>query len=431
MDFSYLKTAFPFLAGLGAIGLAWNQIKGALSRIFSFIINTIKLKDFAAGAVSTFIWQNCKGIDTGTYNYHANAWLTKYHPNSILIGSKRLSDKYQLFFYGWVPLLAKYHDNEERFVTVLFVRKTLDFDKLFLQAIENWNYLVSNNKNRFRVETFTGRDRNLSLQINKSDNAAPVSVGGGGNVLSLDTLHWLTGRMLKYTYDDLGKDYQSFLKSYVLDENLESVYNEVEAWIRLKDWYQSKGLIWRRGYLLYGKAGTGKTSCVRVIGTKFNLPIFRFDLSSMTNNDLIESWNKIVAESPCIALLEDIDAVFNKRENVSKLKNGLSFDCLLNVISGAMPVEGVLLFVTTNKIETLDSALANIEDVGASRPGRIDRIVEVVNLSLVKKRELAEKILEEFPENIEEVMDGAVNLSNAQFTERCSQVALKKLWKNK
>jgi hypothetical protein len=432
MDLSYIKSSFPVFAIFGAVGLAWTQIKGTFSRFFSFIINTIELKDFAAGAISTFLWQNCKAIDTGTYKYHANTYLTKLYTNSVLIGSKRLGNRYQVFFYGKIPILAKYNDWEERTVTVCFMRGTINFDKLFLQAIEKWNFLVLNNKNRFRVETLVGKGPQnvMAVQLNQSSGASSTSAPpvSNSNSLTFDTLHWLTGKIFKYTIDDLGKDYQSFLKSYVLDDSLKEINDEIASWINLQSWYQEKGLIWRRGYLFYGGPGVGKTTYVRVIGTKYNLPIFRFDLSSMTNNDFIESWNRIALETPCIALFEDIDTVFNKRENISKLKNGLSFDCFLNAISGAMPAEGILLFVTTNKVETLDSALGVLDGENASRPGRIDKIIEVTNLSMPQKRELAGKILNDFSDSIEEVLIGAENLTNAQFTEKCSQLALKKVW---
>lgn len=435
MDFSSLKTAFPFLAVFGTIGLAWNQIRGFVNRFFSFFVNKIELKDYAAGAVSTYIWQNFVAVDTGTYKYHASTFQVKRFTNSILIGSKRLSDKYQLFFYGKIPILAKYKDWEERHVMVCFVRKTINFDKLFSDAIENWNYLILNNKNRFRIETLIGRDRGLGTMMIKggseagSESSAPISVSTSS--VTFDSLQWLTGKTFKYGIDDLGKDYDSFLKSYILDDELLEIEQEIKMWLELKDWYKNKGLVWRRGYLTHGRPGVGKTVFVRTIGTKFNLPIFRFDLSSMTNKDFIENWERIGLEAPCIVLIEDVDAVFNKRENISKLENGLSFDCFLNVISGAMPAEGVLLFITTNKIETLDSAIANLDNGMASRPGRVDKIIEVKNLSLNKKEELAKLILDDFPEEVGSVMLGAENLTNAQFTEKCSQVALKRLWNKK
>jgi hypothetical protein len=428
-------TNLPFLAGLGAIGLMWNQIKGVASRTTSLVINRVGLRDFAAGAVATYIWRYCKAVDTGTYKYHANTFITKLFSNSILIGSKRLSNKYQLFFHEGVPILAKYDDWDERAISVCFIRGTIDFDKLFLDAIEDWNYLVLNNANRFRVETLVGKNHNaLNLNLKQPANGGetePIPQSSSSfSGITFDNLHYLAGKPFKYSISDLGKDYNCFLKSYILDESLNDITSEIESWVKLGNWYKEKGLIWRRGYLLHGKAGTGKTTYVRAIGTKFNLPIFRFDLSSMTNRDFLDSWGRIILESPCIALFEDIDTVFNQRENVTKLENGLSFDCFLNVISGAMPAEGVLLFVTTNKIETLDNALGNIGENGiASRPGRIDRIIEIKNLSLKKKEELANLILSEFPESIAEALENAESLTNAQFTEKCSQIALKKMWK--
>lgn len=51
------------------------------------------------------------------------------------------------------------------------------------------------------------------------------------------------------------------LNSVVLDSTVaEDVIADMKKFIESSEWYQSKGVPYRRGYLLYGPPGTGKTS---------------------------------------------------------------------------------------------------------------------------------------------------------------------------
>ena len=81
-----------------------------------------------------------------------------------------------------------------------------------------------------------------------------------------------------------------------------------------------------------------------------------------------------LADAPenSIILLEDIDAAFISREESSvseaayKGLNRLTFSGLLNAIDGVTSTEGRIVFMTTNYVERLDSALI--------RPGRVENI---------------------------------------------------------
>lgn len=74
--------------------------------------------------------------------------------------------------------------------------------------------------------------------------------------------------------------------------------------------------------------------------------------------------------SQSIVLLEDIDSAFVNREEDKKVKsayeglNQVTFSGLLNMLDGVASTEARILFMTTNYIDRLDSALI--------RPGRID-----------------------------------------------------------
>ena len=137
----------------------------------------------------------------------------------------------------------------------------------------------------------------------------------------------------------------------------------------------SKGVPYRRGYLLFGPPGTGKTSFVQAIAGALKLNLCYVNLSNGEMTD--DTLNRLLTDAPerSIILLEDIDAMFNQREMTYKSK--LSFSGFLNALDGVRSQEGQILFMTTNHKEKLDAALL--------RPGRAD---VHVNLNLASEKQI-------------------------------------------
>lgn len=130
-------------------------------------------------------------------------------------------------------------------------------------------------------------------------------------------------------------------------------------------WYAARGIPYRRGYLLHGPPGTGKTSLVAALAGELQLPIYVVSLSSARLTD--DSFAEALAGAArrCVLLLEDADAAFAGRQAVAGAAGGgLTFSGLLNGIDGVAAQEGRLLFLTTNHVDRLDEALL--------RPGRVD-----------------------------------------------------------
>lgn len=133
-----------------------------------------------------------------------------------------------------------------------------------------------------------------------------------------------------------------------------------------KNWYYSHGVPYRRSYLLFGPPGTGKTSQIRALAGELGLKacFMSFSHKNFSDHTLIEAMSKV--PKPSVLVFEDIDALFNKRENV--IDSSLTFSGLLNAVDGVVSTEGTLIMMTTNYMEKLDPALL--------RCGRIDRRFE-------------------------------------------------------
>jgi chaperone BCS1 len=159
-------------------------------------------------------------------------------------------------------------------------------------------------------------------------------------------------------------------ESVVLREGvMESLLSDCREFLRQRNWYVERGIPYRRGTLLFGPPGTGKSSAVVAIASALRMDIAVLNLGSSQLDDTALS--ELLSELPSSAMLlvEDVDCVFVERQGTDEKTNRVTFSGLLNALDGVAAGEGRILFATTNHRERLDPALI--------RPGRIDRQVEV------------------------------------------------------
>ena len=194
------------------------------------------------------------------------------------------------------------------------------------------------------------------------------------------------------------------LSTVVLDEGQKQMLtSDMREYLhpRTRRWYSNRGIPYRRGYLLTGPPGTGKTSLCFALAGLFSLSIYVVSLNAKALTE--DSLATLFRDLPwrCIVLLEDIDAagLTNKRgdepsSETEKDPNhpdqpkegaaangtaanetssartppaGISLSAFLNIIDGVASGEGRILVMTTNHIEKLDPALL--------RPGRVDMTI--------------------------------------------------------
>lgn len=175
------------------------------------------------------------------------------------------------------------------------------------------------------------------------------------------------------------------LISVILNTAIANKINgDMREFLETSKWYQDRGIPYRRGYLLYGPPGCGKSSFVKAIAGEINYNICILSLSSKNLND--DSLNNLMNSTPenCIILLEDVDAAFpnrdveeddddkkgdkkKKQQAQQPSENGtgkVTLRGLLNALDGVASTEGRIIFLTTNYIDRLDPAM--------TRPGRVD-----------------------------------------------------------
>nr|XP_033799845.1 mitochondrial chaperone BCS1 isoform X2 [Geotrypetes seraphini] len=131
-----------------------------------------------------------------------------------------------------------------------------------------------------------------------------------------------------------------------------------------------EGIPYRRGYLLYGPPGCGKSSFITALAGELEYSICLMSLSDSSLSD--DRLNHLLSVAPqqSIILLEDVDAAFLSRDLAKQNPTAyqglgrLTFSGLLNALDGVASTEARIVFMTTNHIERLDPALI--------RPGRVD-----------------------------------------------------------
>ena len=138
--------------------------------------------------------------------------------------------------------------------------------------------------------------------------------------------------------------------------------------------YNERGIPYRRGYLLHGPPGTGKTSFIGALAGHIGYSICTLSLSERTLDDDRLAFLLSNAPPNCFIVLEDIDAALpppNKSNSSEKIEHPayqgmtrVTHSGLLNALDGITSSEERILFMTTNHPERLVPALI--------RPGRVD-----------------------------------------------------------
>ncbi|KAB5541460.1 hypothetical protein DKX38_014434 [Salix brachista] len=212
--------------------------------------------------------------------------------------------------------------------------------------------------------------------------------GRGGDVWQSVDLHHPS------TFDTLAMDMEA----------KRTIMEDLDRFVKRKEFYRRVGKAWKRGYLLFGPPGTGKSSLIAAIANYLKFDIYDLELTDLrTNSDLR---NLLVSiENKSVLMVEDIDCSIELQDRLAQARammpsrhnpaafnqvnqNGMvllvhtffpAYDYLDEGICPQVTLSGLLNFVdglwsgcgderiiifTTNHKEKLDPALL--------RPGRMD-----------------------------------------------------------
>jgi predicted AAA+ superfamily ATPase len=170
------------------------------------------------------------------------------------------------------------------------------------------------------------------------------------------------------------------------------ILTDIENFWNRVDQYKKYNFIHKRGILMYGEPGCGKSGIIQLISQKLierNGIVINIkdeeDVDKFTS--FIGTFRKIEPNRPLVVLLEDIDSIASE--------NRYQTSRLLNILDGVKQIEGVVYIATTNYPEKLQERITN-------RPSRFDRRykVETPNEE-IRKAYIKHKLNEEDLKNID------------------------------
>lgn len=196
-----------------------------------------------------------------------------------------------------------------------------------------------------------------------------------------------------------------------------TLLKHVNFWLDNRNWYIERGLCWRRGAILYGNPGTGKSAMALQVAKEVNIPIYKINVSTFTDQKFLQKMEEL---KDCICLFEEMDVVFNKdRENegVNSFVLKVDYGVFINAISNPKYASSKFMIATTNFLDRLDQAII--------RPGRFDCHIPTSFLDYEGKKFIANNILRDWPEEIEKSLQTG-DMTVANFENYCIETAIAK-----
>jgi hypothetical protein len=428
------------MVGLGAAAAMaagfWQEMKSAFGYISSFVVERAHFDGMVAPKIEYNLKKRWKPLPSGIHFFSGRYMYIKSLSRFSTVPFSVMPMN-AVFRRGWRLVMVSYEGNQ---ITIAAFRWTMNFESLVSEAIEDWNGKNQANPKpaselvypRYRVVTVIGCEKHLGVAGLRRTTDEPIQgqhepnanrYGAFGENVDITVDKSFMYVYSEYAISEPGKDPLSNL--YLEDSVLPHV-ERVSKWLNNSKWYQDRGIPWNMGWQLSGRGGTGKTSLAKAVASSLDIPVYRFMLETLSDQELVDAW--MAMSTPCLALIEELDTVFHGRENLTAHKS-LGFATLLNCISGIDSLDGIFLVVTTNHPDSIDPAIGVVdgEDGLSSRPGRIDVAIELGNINEDNRRRMASSILRDWPGQIENLVEGGENLTPAQFQQMCIRFALGKM----
>lgn len=177
----------------------------------------------------------------------------------------------------------------------------------------------------------------------------------GNAILVFSNGHWQRSESLFYATQ------KASFEDLVLANDMKSAIREDFAtFLKSEERYNRLGIAWRRGALMIGPPGNGKTHCVRALVKELSVASLYVQSLSHHYYTAEQMWQQVFERArglrPCVLVLEDLDSLVDNENR--------SF--FLNQLDGFEQNHGLIVLATTNHPDRIDPAIVD-------RPSRFDR----------------------------------------------------------
>lgn len=156
---------------------------------------------------------------------------------------------------------------------------------------------------------------------------------------------------------------------YILpSDEMKEIIEDIKNFWNNKKSYENYKFVHKRGILMYGKPGNGKSGIIQLI-SKYLIEEQDGIIINITNADKLSQYDSIVGQlreiepnRPLIVILEDLDAMIDEDSWI--------ISTALNLLDGVKQIGNVVYIATTNYPEKLEDRITN-------RPSRFDRKYEI------------------------------------------------------
>ena len=160
---------------------------------------------------------------------------------------------------------------------------------------------------------------------------------------------------------------------YIDDTTKHNLIKRIDDFLVDRQKFYDRGIPYKLGIMISGKPGTGKTSLIKALASKYSRDIY------LVNKNVLKESPEIghIDFSKSVLVFEDIDS-FSVVKNRTDKNEGdddgkMSMSMLLQILDGALTPDGLIVFATTNDITSIDPAV--------TRKGRFDDSIVINELS--------------------------------------------------
>ena len=196
----------------------------------------------------------------------------------------------------------------------------------------------------------------------------------------------------------------------IIQRNVKDLFEKSEI-------LEKNGINLKRGVILTGPPGTGKTMICKVLAKDLPVTVLYVLPSHIRNpGDVVKICDMAKDLAPTLLILEDIDYIASDRGDGN---NWFVID-LMNKMDGIESFQKVVTVATTNLADKVENAIKN-------RPGRFDRIVKVDNPNTKMIAAMLKKFTEryqldkeiDFDAYAEEIGSDKEEMSGAYIKDLC------------